>query len=119
MDIYALSAVLVQHLPDEHRISVDEASRSWWFRPQGKYSSLRLSKKGFDALTRHLDQQPHFFPCLGLRLKHIIALSRVMRGPYYLCRRNKGPVAALFSENDVVMATMHNGIIPLVEGLSI
>lgn len=117
VDLYELTAIMVEAMPPDQRIPVPVAYSKWWYRRPTANPNLRLSSRGFVALTQVLEQKAYHFPCPGMRLGHILALSRIIKSPYYISNK-EGPSVYLFGEEESTLAVMYGGIIPYTEALS-
>jgi hypothetical protein len=97
---------LIAFLPDDHKISIEQAMVTWWFnlRDQG---GLRLTNTGYTTLKTSLKLDSYKFdlsrPHAWKNKRLILALDRKLKWPYYL----EKSWVEFFSSKEAVMARMY------------
>lgn len=109
---------LVKLLPDQERITVEEASVSWYhnIREQG---GLRLTAEGFRVLSQVLGLNHWRFVIStpkSVNKKTLLEMDRKIKFPYYIEKRNRGVI--FFSSREAMMVTMYGDLTKWLENQS-
>lgn len=97
-------------LPEDHRLTYDQAYKSWWmnFRDGG---GMRLTNAGF-AVFESCDLETYSFAVptnLVAIAKHLLILDKKLDCPYYI-KIGKKPQIVLFGNKQAVMLAMYNNL---------
>lgn len=106
-----LTQTLLKHMPEQGRLTLDEAVAWWWHdaRPTG---GQRLSWAGYVDFVNHLDLEHWTFefekqgipPWIYLKLDHALT------APYYLVDNKKVTSLTVFSSRDSMMINLYGRV---------
>lgn len=109
---------LVDELPENKQISVDEARVTWFFNIR-REGGMRLSDAGFEALACDLRLQYHEFRVedpLSVSTRTLIDMDRCLKMPYYVFMRKRMIHAvAFFDDGEAVSAVMYGDLARFIE----
>ena len=89
-------------------ITVDQAEKIWFYDLR-RTGGLRLTRLGFDAMTRAgLQHWPISIDWSRMTKRTILEMNRRIEWPYYI--RPKPPELILFSDREAVMASLYGDI---------
>ena len=97
LDKSKLTQRLVELLPPQHKISVEEAAVSWWHNIRDT-GGFRLTANGLQALQKHLKLE-HYNLELDRKIftpQLLLKMDRKISCPYYVNTRTRKP------ENNIV-----------------
>jgi len=99
-----LTKQLVNHLRDDHNITLETATKTWWVNRRST-GGFRLTGAGYQALTILLDAENW---TVGLPEQPtssiLIALDRKLTGPYFLTVKGQ---LILFGSQDAVLYQLY------------
>ena len=101
-----LTERLIELLPEERKIPIDEAQQFWWINPRNT-GGFRLSKTGFDIMHRELEFE-HWTVTSPANLRLLLELDKKLQSPYYVDAKKKELV--LFGSREAMMATLHGDV---------
>ena len=101
-----LTEELLGYLPDEEKITVEQAMVTWWFNLRDG-GGLRLTNTGYTALKTSLKLETWRFelnkPRATKNKRLILALDRKLQWPYYL----EKSWVDFFNSKEAMMAQMY------------
>jgi len=97
---------LISYLPDEDKVSVEQAMVTWWFNLRDE-GGLRLTNTGYSTLCKSIKLQTYRFelnrPRAWKNKRLILALDRKLKWPYYL----EKSWVDFFNSKEAMMARMY------------
>jgi hypothetical protein len=106
-----LTNKLVELLPDNKKITVNEAMFSWWMNPRST-GGYRLTDEGYNTMAKILEFE-HWTISAPANLKLILELDKKLQSPYYVKTKKKEIV--LFGSRDAMMASLHGDLKRYIE----
>ena len=112
-DKIKLTEELVSKLPDQHKVTVEEARVTWWYniRPQG---GLRLTDWGYQILSGPLNLEHHRYVINNPQsfTKHtLLALDKKIQMPYYVKTSKKAVEhIVFFSSQEAMLANLYGDL---------
>jgi len=112
-DKHRLTSELVAVLPEDSKISVDTAMRTWWFNLR-KNGGMRLTGVGYVALVKNLNLEHYEYniddPML-FNQHTILSLDRKMQMPYYVHAIKGIPKKIVFfGSKEAVMVNLYGNL---------
>ena len=102
----AITEELVELLPVENKLRVEEAMVTWWFNLRDN-GGLRLTNTGYKTLKKILELESYRFeinqPRAFKNKRLILALDRKLKWPYYMEKN----WVEFFSSTEAVLANMY------------
>lgn len=97
-DKLKLTEQLVAQLPEQHKVSVEQARTNWWFNI-GNRGGLRLTALGFKVFTEQLELK--FYPYkiadeMTFTMRTVLELDRRLQSPYYIVTKKGFPMDVIF-----------------------
>ena len=111
-DKYLLTRELIQHLPDPYKITEAEALALWWFNLR-RNGGLRLTKLGYEALSRHLELEHYDYNVepFTINSKMVIALDRKLQQPWFIVAHKQMPkTLVFFGSKEAMMANLYGDL---------
>ena len=110
MSKHKLTLRLIELLPEDHRITFDEAMVLWYTNIRNN-GGFRLTQNGYQAL-KILALESWAIPLNDIKITMdnnlLLALDRKVKYPYFIDYKNKEIV--FYSSKEAVMATMYGNI---------
>ena len=110
MTKHKLTKRLVELLPEDHRLSVEEAMILWYTNIRNN-GGFRLTQNGFQAL-KILGLESWSVPLTDIKITMdknlLLALDRKLTWPYFIDYKKKEII--FYSSREAVMATMYGSI---------
>ena len=107
-----LTEELVQHLPEQHKITAQEAIPLWWYNLRAG-GGLRLTRIGYETFTKLLDiehYEYHVKP-FDITSRMIIALDRKLQQPWYVIFHKQMPkTLVFFGSKEAMMANLYGDL---------
>jgi hypothetical protein len=108
-----LTQELLALLPDERRITVDQALPLWWFNLR-KNGGMRLTATGYTAFVRELELEHYEYAIDNPMLfnqQTILDLDRKMQMPYYISATKGVPKKIVFfGSREAVMVNLYGNL---------
>ena len=106
-----LTRTLLEHMPEQGRMTLGEVLMSWWYdtRPTG---GQRLSWAGYADFVNHLDID-HWsfdFEKQGIPAWIYLKLDRALTAPYYIVDNKKVTSLTVFSSRDSMMINLYGNV---------
>lgn len=111
MNRQQLTINLLESVPDNHGVSVDEAMQLWWVNPRLN-GGMRLTNEGFRIMSDVLEVE-HWTISAPVHLKLLLELDKKLQSPYYVNTKKKEVV--LFGSRDAMMASLHGDLKRYIE----
>lgn len=110
MTKHKLTKQLIELLPEDHRLSVDEAMILWYTNIRNN-GGFRLTQNGFQVM-KILGLESWSVPLTDIKITMdknlLLALDRKLTWPYFIDYKKKEIV--FYSSREAVMATMYGSI---------
>ena len=107
-----LTEELVQHLPEQYKITVEEALAMWWHNLRAG-GGLRLTKIGYETFTKILDLEHYEYNVdpMTITSKMIITLDRKLQHPWYVKFIKQVPrTIVFFGSKEAMMANLYGDL---------
>ena len=108
-----LTQELLALLPDERRITVDQALPLWWFNLR-RNGGMRLTATGYTAFVRELELEHYEYAIDNPMLfnqQTILDLDRKMQMPYYISATKGVPKKIVFfGSREAVMVNLYGNL---------
>ena len=115
-----LTEELIQHLPEQHKITVQEAIPLWWHNLRGS-GGMRLTRMGFETFTKLLDLE-HYEYAVDPHLitnRMIIELDRKLQQPWYVVFHKQMPKSIIFfGSKEAMMANLYGDLKKFIDNYS-
>ena len=112
-DKLQLTQKLVQQLPAEHAISVDQARAIWWYNIRAG-GGMRLTAAGFKALSELLGLEFYAYKIpdeLAFTQQTVLDLDRRLQNPYYIVTKKNFPIDLIFfSSKEAVLINLYGSL---------
>lgn len=109
-----LTEELLGYLPDEEKITIEQAMVTWWFNLR-EGGGLRLTNTGYTALKTSLKLQSWRFeidrPRAFKNKRLVLALDRKLNWPYYMEKN----WVDFFNSKEAMMAQMYPNLESFLE----
>lgn len=109
---------LVDELPEDKKITVDEARISW-FHNIRRDGGMRLSDQGFEVLACVLRLEYHEFPVedpTSVTMKTLIDMDRYVKMPFYVfIKKRMVHSVVFFDERAAITAIMYDDLSRFVD----
>lgn len=105
-----LTQRLVSLLPDQERISLERASRTWYYNLNAN-RGLRLTQEGWRIMSDVLELENWCYPVAEpktITKRILLDMDRKIQYPYFLTKGFKGVI--FFSSREAMMATMYGDL---------
>lgn len=110
MTKHKLTKRLIELLPEDHRLSIEEAMILWYTNIRNN-GGFRLTQNGFQAM-KILGLESWSVPLADIKITMdknlLLALDRKLTWPYFIDYKKKEIV--FYSSREAVMATMYGSI---------
>ena len=110
MTKHKLTKRLIELLPEDHRLSIEEAMILWYTNIRNN-GGFRLTQNGFQAM-KILGLESWAVPLTDIKITMdknlLLALDRKLTWPYFIDYKKKEIV--FYSSREAVMATMYSSI---------
>jgi hypothetical protein len=110
MTKHKLTKRLIELLPEDHRLSIEEAMILWYTNIRNN-GGFRLTQNGFQAM-KILGLESWAVPLTDIKITMdknlLLALDRKLTWPYFIDYKKKEIV--FYSSREAVMATMYGSI---------
>lgn len=99
-----LTEKLVQHLPDQHKITAKEAVPLWWYNIRAG-GGMRLTNVGHQTFTKILNLEHYEYNVepFAITNKMIIDLDRKLQHPWYIIFHKQMPKTLVFFSSEEAM----------------
>lgn len=108
-----LTRVLVSQLPENRRISEDQARRTWWVNIR-RTGGLRLTDEGYAALVMDLDLERYEMEIedpAKFQQKLILRMDRRLQMPYYVLFEKRIPRKVMFfGSREAMLAKLYGDL---------
>jgi hypothetical protein len=108
-----LTRVLVSQLPENRRISEDQARRTWWINIR-RTGGLRLTDEGYTALVMDLDLERYEMEIedpAKFQQKLILRMDRRLQMPYYVLFEKRIPRKVMFfGSREAMLAKLYGNL---------
>ena len=107
-----LTEELVQHLPDQYKISVEEALPMWWYNLKAG-GGMRLTKIGYETFTKLLELERYEYQVdpFSINSRMIIELDRKLQHPWFLVAHKQMPKSIVFfGSKEAMMANLYGDL---------
>jgi hypothetical protein len=107
-----LTEELVQHLPEQFKISIDDAIVQWWYNLRAG-GGLRLTDQGYKTFTQllNIEQYKYTVDPFAINSRTIVKLDRRLQQPWYLVVDKKMPKALVFfGSKEAMMANLYGDL---------
>jgi len=112
-DKLQLTQKLVQQLPAEHAISVDQARAIWWYNIRTG-GGMRLTAAGFKALSELLGLEFYAYKIpdeLAFTQQTVLDLDRQLQNPYYIVTKKNFPIDLIFfSSKEAMLINLYGSL---------
>ena len=112
-DKLALTRELVAQLPEDDRIGVNDARRSWWFNFRAN-GGMRLTGQGYHAFRILLDLAYYEFEIrdpMMFNQRMILSMDRKLQTPYYISAVKGIPKKVVFfGSKEAVMTNLYGDL---------
>lgn len=106
-----LVVALVQQLPPDHPVTVEQAMLSWWANIRSS-GGMRLTATGYHVFKDFLDMESWSLDLSSVKTtitkRVILDLDKKLAWPYYIDLKNKR--IEFFSSREAMMATLYGDI---------
>jgi hypothetical protein len=120
-DKLKLTKELVELLPDQLKITADEARISWFYNIRND-GGLRLTTFGYETLVKLLKLEHYIYTIpdpLEFTKITILLLDRKLQMPYYIISDKKLPVKLVFfSSKEAMLANLYGNIEKFLDNYS-
>lgn len=106
MDRQQLTQRALELLPEDKRISLNDAMIYWWVNPR-KSGGYRLTTEGYNVFGDKLEFENWRIEAPA-NLRLLLELDKKLGAPYYVNSRKRELV--LFGSRDAMMANLHGDI---------
>lgn len=104
---------LVALLPEEERLTVDQARRSWWFNLRSN-GGMRLTAPGYFAFCNDLGLECYEYKLTDphtLNQRLILSLDRKLQMPYFITSKKGIPTSVIFfGSKEAVMTNLYGDL---------
>lgn len=107
-----LTEELVQHLPEQFKIAVDEAIPLWWHNLKAG-GGMRLTREGYETFTKLLELEHYDYNVdpLTITSRMIITLDRKLQQPWYVKFHKQMPkTLVFFGSKEAMMANLYGDL---------
>ena len=107
-----LTEELVQHLPEQFKITASEAIPLWWHNIRAG-GGMRLTKMGYETFTKLLDLERYDYAVepFSITNRMIIMLDRKLQHPWYLVMHKNMPKSIVFfGSKEAMMANLYGDL---------
>lgn len=107
-----LTEELVQHLPEQFKITAPEAIPLWWHNIRAG-GGMRLTKMGYETFTKLLDLERYDYTVepFSITNRMIIQLDRKLQHPWYLVMHKNMPRSIVFfGSKEAMMANLYGDL---------
>ena len=107
-----LTQELVQHLPEQFKISAEEALPMWWYNLRAG-GGMRLTNIGYQTFTKILELEHYEYAVdpHTITSRMIIALDRKLQHPWYVVFHKQMPKALIFfGSKEAMMANLYGDL---------
>ena len=120
-DKISLTQALIDQLPAEHKIDLDQAVQTWWVNKR-KSGGMRLTNLGYAILHDILGIESYQLEIVGekdigpwrakLTKRVVLDLDRKLEWPYYLdfSAKKKSLRLVFFSSREAMLATLYGDL---------
>jgi len=105
-----LTQLLIDQLPAQYRVTVDEIYPIWWqnLRSGG---GMRLTDRGYDMFCAVLELEHYRYSLTGLDIRDIINLDRKLQSPYYVeFQKRVAHSLVLFGSQEAVLINLYRDL---------
>lgn len=107
-----LTEELVQHLPEQFKITAQEAIPLWWHNLRGN-GGMRLTRMGYETFTKILELEHYEYNVEPFQInsRMIIELDRKLQQPWYVKLHKQMPKALVFfGSKEAMMANLYGDL---------
>lgn len=107
-----LTEVLVEQLPDDERLTVEQAMRSWWINRR-KSGGMRLTDQGYHVMSDILDIASYEIELNPQTFNRqiMLMLDRKLHMPYYIrIEKRRHWSVIMFGSKEAVMARLYGDV---------
>ena len=107
-----LTETLVAQLPKDLGITVDQASKTWWYNIRSN-GGLRLSDRGFQIFVEQLqfDSYKINLENTVVDLPMVLTMNKKFKMPYYINFSKRRPsTLILFSSKEAMLVNMYGNL---------
>lgn len=117
-DKLKLTEQLVSQLPDQHKITQQQAAATWWYNVSSR-GGMRLTDTGYQVLVIHLKLQFYTYKItdvMQFTQQTIIKLDRRLQGPYYIVSKKNVPIEIIFFDSkEAMMANLYGDLAKFID----
>lgn len=107
-----LTQELVQHLPEQFKVTAQEAIPLWWHNLRSN-GGMRLTRVGYETFTKVLELEHYEYQVnpFDITSRMIITLDRKLQHPWYVVFHKQMPKSIIFfSSKEAMMVNLYGDL---------